>query len=330
MLTAINNRFWFLILRKVFTFLLKVLIVGLLLYVIYQQLAVKVDKTDFFAAIRAAFRGGQLLYLLLAILLVGVNWGIEAIKWQRLLHPIEKLGYTQALGSVLCGVSFAMLTPNRTGEYGGRIITLQKADKWQAVALALAGSFAQLIANVGLSASGFVVFCFYFSPLGRHTWWLFMIGLVMLLAIAAYCFFRLNRMPVSVLNWKLGQRFIRFITPLKQTDNSTLRVVLGLSGLRYLVYLFQYYLLLLAFGVTLNWVNAWMLVGSIFFVQTIVPSIAVAELGIRGNLALYFIGYATTSQVAILSAALSLWAFNLALPALLGLAVVLVWGNLNP
>lgn len=325
MLRLPNKQQLFQILPKIGAFLVKLLIAGLLFYALYHQLAGKVGKTDWGVAASQVVAGRHLLYLLAAVALVGVNWGIEALKWQRLLLPLERLSFIDALGSVLCGISFSMITPNRTGEYGGRILTLQSANKWQAVTVALSGSFAQLLANVGFSASGFVAFCYIFFPAGRQPWFTAAALLLpVLFALVLFCFFRLNLLPKALLKWRKTAFIAQFTQPLQQTSRATLAVALAMSGGRYLVYLFQYWLLLSAFGISLSVAQSWMLIGSIFFVQTIVPSVAVAELGIRGNLALYFLGFVTTAPAAILWAACTLWVLNLALPALAGLGVMLL------
>ncbi|OWY25831.1 hypothetical protein C7N43_32005 [Sphingobacteriales bacterium UPWRP_1] len=327
MLIPAKKQQLFQFLPKIAVFWVKLLIAGLLFYAIYHQLAGKVGKTDVSVVVRRALGGWQVLYLLAAVALVGVNWGIEALKWQRLLLPLERLGFKEALGSVLCGVSFSMLTPNRTGEYGGRILTLRQSNKWQAVTVALSGSFAQLLANVGFSASGFAAFCILFIGVAGQIWVIGVATLLWLFTIALLCFFGQNRLPQTLLQWKKTAFVAPFTVVLQQTSRSTLVMALVLSGLRYLVYLLQYRLLLCAFGVCLTWPQSWMLIGSIFFVQTLVPSVAIAELGIRGNLALYFLGFVTTAQAGVLGAACTLWVLNLALPALAGLVVLVASGN---
>ena len=107
---------------------------------------------------------------------------------------------------------------------------------------------------------------------------------------------------------------------------SELAVVLLLSLLRYVIFALQYVFLLWFFGVSAPLANILILVSSIFFIQTIVPSIALVELGIRGNVALFFLTYITQNSLAILAATFSLWTINLLLPAILGAVVI---GNLD-
>ena len=57
------------------------------------------------------------------------NWGIEAKKWQVLMKPIEDLSWWTACKATLTGLSFAMNTPNRIGEYAGRILYVKKENR---------------------------------------------------------------------------------------------------------------------------------------------------------------------------------------------------------
>ncbi len=313
-------------LSKVLTFLVKVVIAVVLCYIIYRQLHGKTNVSDVWAAFRAAGSTWGFLCLLGAVLLVGVNWGLESLKWQRLIYPLERLSFAGSFKSVLCGVTVSMLTPNRTGEYAGRILTLQNEGRVKAIPLALAGSYAQLIANLTLGFSGLSLFCFGYYGL---SYFYTIIGLsvaLLLMGGALFLYYRLNNLP-RLFRGKYLEKVAQFTAPLKQTGVRTLSILLIWSMLRYLVYTFQYFLLLLAFGIPIGWMEAWILISSIFFVQTFVPSVALAELGVRGNLALYFIGFTGSASAAILSAAFSLWMLNLIIPSIFGLVFITQSGN---
>jgi hypothetical protein len=79
------------------------------------------------------------------ILLVFVNWGLEARKWQLLMKGIQPMNFITAFKSVLCGVTLSLNTPNRIGEYGGRILFVNDGNRLKAVTLSIAGSISQLI-----------------------------------------------------------------------------------------------------------------------------------------------------------------------------------------
>ncbi|HRI28438.1 MAG TPA: lysylphosphatidylglycerol synthase domain-containing protein [Chitinophagales bacterium] len=298
-------------------------------YLLYMQISGKTAISGLTTLLKTVNSVPQLLYLLAAALLVWVNWGLEALKWQRLMHPIERMSWLESLRSVLCGVAVSMLTPNRTGEYGGRILTLQTSGSLEAIAMALVGSYAQLLANISLGLSGFAAFCFVFAPVAAFTWLLPVMGIMVVLGVLGWLYGRVNRLPVSLAQISWLQKWQHLTRPLANANKSALWAVLCWSFLRYPVYVLQFYLLLKGFGIQLSLTNGWILISSIFFVQTFMPTVAIAELGIKGNLALYFIGFATSLQASILAAVFGLWLLNLLLPALAGLFFIVVSGNMR-
>jgi hypothetical protein len=72
------------------------------------------------------------------------------------------------------------------------------------------------------------------------------------------------------------------------------------------------------------------MIALIFLFQTISPGMALLDLGIRGNLALWLLGPMAINPLSPLSAALALWAMNLALPALVGSLWILQAGRSRP
>ncbi len=81
----------------------------------------------------------------LVILLAFVNWGIEARKWQVLIKTFAKNSFSESIRSVLSGLALSLNTPNRMGEYGGRILYVKDGSRLKAISLSIAGSISQLI-----------------------------------------------------------------------------------------------------------------------------------------------------------------------------------------
>jgi hypothetical protein len=65
----------------------------------------------------------------------------------------------------------------------------------------------------------------------------------------------------------------------------------------------------------------------IFLVQSIIPTIAIAEIGIRGSVAVYFFSYLNLNPVSVISTTISLWLINLVIPALIGTFFILQVGT---
>lgn len=128
-----------------------------------------------------------------------------------------------------------------------------------------------------------------------------------------------------------GYRRIKKYTKVFSWYNSNdLMKVLGLSLFRYLVFSLQFYLLLRAFDLKIPYFEAMMLIALVYLFMTIIPTIALTELGVRGSVSLFVFSlyfeplgsWNDQAALAVASASTILWLINLALPALLGIIFV--------
>jgi hypothetical protein len=85
----------------------------------------------------------------------------------------------------------------------------------------------------------------------------------------------------------------------------------------------QYGFALYLFSVLLNPVQLFATVSLCFLVLSCLPNFAIAELGMRGVVGIWIIGFYSTNSAGILLAALSLWVVNLVLPAAMGALLLL-------
>jgi hypothetical protein len=85
------------------------------------------------------------LFLLFIIVLMCINWSIEALKWRYLIRKIEQISFAKALKAILAGLSVSTFTPNRIGEFLGRVFILQKANPWKAIFISILCSMSQLM-----------------------------------------------------------------------------------------------------------------------------------------------------------------------------------------
>ena len=66
------------------------------------------------------------LTFLAVLLLMPVNWMLEGLKWKLAAGQQVKLSFGNAMRGVLAGVTIGTATPNRIGEFAGRIF-MEKA-----------------------------------------------------------------------------------------------------------------------------------------------------------------------------------------------------------
>jgi len=91
-----------------------------------------------------------------------------------------------------------------------------------------------------------------------------------------------------------------------------------LSMLRYIVFLMQFYILLMAFDIPVAFQTAVTVIALLFFVSSFIPSFATTEVITRGATAVYLFNLANVDTSLVVIVSLLLWIINLAIPALLG------------
>ena len=87
---------------------------------------------------------------------------------------------------------------------------------------------------------------------------------------------------------------------------------------RYIVFTTQFFILLQVFEIDISYIDAIILTSIMLFVISIIPTIAITEIGVRGSVALFLFGLVSSNTEGILSATFVMWVINLLLPALFG------------
>ena len=320
---------------KIYGLCIKAVIIVLAFWFIYRRLFVKDDFDTIIQQFNKNFNHPSFLTSLTLIIgLMLVNWFIETIKWKYLIRKIENVSFLNAIVAVFSGITVSIFTPNRVGEYAGRIFVLEKANRFEAVLITMIGSLSQLLVTLMAGAIAFIIFANeYIDFFNGHTYYLnglvFIINIFILLLLFMY--FNVSSLE-NIFN-KLPRRLKKlrhYGAVFSYYKNSELLLVLLLSACRYLVFVTQFYLLLNLFGVNIPYSYSLLMVSMIYLVMAAIPTIALTELGIRGSVALYFIGLyfdvynpAGQNDLGIITASSMLWLINLAVPALFGAVFVL-------
>ena len=128
-----------------------------LAFSIYQQIIRQPQLEKSWEGINASFHSYKIIYLLMALLLIPVNWGLEARKWQLSVRPIYPISFLQAFKATLSGVSVSITMPNRIGEYIGRIMYLPEGNRLKTISVTVVGSFAQLLVTIIAGTAGLII-----------------------------------------------------------------------------------------------------------------------------------------------------------------------------
>lgn len=270
-------------------------------------------------------------YFWWALLLMPINWLLESIKWQYLIKKVENISIIDAFQAVLAGTAISIFTPNRVGDYLGRIFILKKGDRLDGTIATIVGNLSQLIITIIMGS----IAIFYFlndiinSILPNYTASVFYLKLIIVIIDISilYLFFQFPKIEK-----RLNKTFelykypiIKHLNLLSEFNTRELLITINYSFFRFIIYSTQFYLLFLAFNLQLGVIDGMCLVFLIFFAITMVPSIAIAELGIRGIIAisLYKMIWGTqmtsiNTETILISATSFLWLINIAIPAILG------------
>lgn len=299
-----------------------------LFYSLYQQVKAQPDIDASIALIKALPFGAHAWKFWTVILFVFVNWGMEARKWQLLMNAIQPMSFITAFKSVLCGVTFSLNTPNRIGEYGGRILFVNDGNRIKAITLSIAGGMAQLIITMLMGCFGLAYLLFTMSAfemvMGISVFWmrLFLFGSIFGTVAFIFFFFRLSWMIRLLEKLPYADRFLKYINVLETFDAKILLRLLSISLFRYIVFVLQYIFILQLLQVEQNiWTGFW-IITVMFWILAIIPSFAIAELGIRGTVAKTLFSY-SSNTVGILTATFGIWLVNLFIPALIGSLLIL-------
>jgi hypothetical protein len=251
-----------------------------------------------------------------AILAV-VNWWLESVKWRRLMRPLVQLSGTEAFRATLSGTTLGLVTPNRTGEFLGRVAHLPSPMRTHAALASLPGSIAQFAVTMVAGALGLLVLWGPASTdLPVHPAALFAMATVV--AVPSVLLVRPARLASLLLRLPIPRVWRSAVSALVDGPGRPSAVILVLSAVRYLVFSLQFVLLILLFAPEVAWPYACGAVPVIFLITTLVPTAVLTELGVRGSVAVAVLGPLEVGPLPVLSATFTLWLANLALPAIAG------------
>lgn len=315
--------------RIFFNFILAPLLGLWLFYSLYKQVKNQPHLQESIDLIKHAPTGIHFIKFWIILLLVFINWGIEARKWQILVRNLQAINFITAFKAVLSGLTLSLNTPNRIGEYGGRILYIEEGNRLSAISLSIAGSISQLIITLLMGCGGLFFLIYFQQPhlvaMGLSVFWLKLFSLELLLfssiiitAGTILFYFRLSWITLFLEKIPWLNRFTRYMSVLEQFTAKVLLRLLCLSLLRYLVFVLQYILLLQVFEVHIAWVDSLWAITVLFLVLAIIPSFAIADLGIRGKFSIELLNLYSSNSIGIIGTTFGIWLINLFIPAIIG------------
>ena len=298
--------------KKIANFVLIVLAYGFLGY--------KIATYDNYAGLLERFSAAewwQLLCLMVCVALFPVNRLCEAWKWQFLVRGIEPMNILEAQRQVYYGTLAGFVTPYKIGEYPGRALLFRKTGQhWlSATCMGMIGGYAMTTIII---VAGLPSVIYWFAPNSSLLW---SIISALICALAAIFALPVLMRVLQQRDWKSEQSrlLIQSIAGLTPTDISKL---LGISLLRYSVFIVQLLLCLLFCGVHLRIQSMIATLPLYYLLITVTPNVPAAEIAVRGAwAAVIFERFGSDVTAAAIIATLLLWIINTIFPLVVGTAV---------
>jgi hypothetical protein len=278
--------------------------IGLILFVvcllaIYNKVAHNENLNQYSADIKIQFEQVTFFEWAVLLLLFLLNYLMEAIKWQNLLASWSPISIFKSYQSVLIGQAFAFFTPARSGDYVGRILLLPSGSKIKGVAQLAWSSYAQLIITISIGS----IALFFNLPFFPWIKWFMPMGLI----AALFVYFH----PGQFKGW------LHKINKL-QIENKLKLHLLGLSFLKYMIFILQYTWAVKMLNIPITPIDLWIALGVLFLLLSIIPSISLTDLVIRGQLIVVLLEPYYNNSLMLICLSTIIWAVNFLLPAIIG------------
>ncbi len=299
--------------KQFFFVLIKLSIVVGAFYFIYSKLVENenLQFSEFWSFLKKnnAFSTKNIVFL---IILSVFNWFFEILKWQFLVKTIKQISFKNALEQSLGGLTASLITPNRIGDYGAKAVYYVKSFRKQIVLLNLLGNMAQMTITTIFGVVGCIIFVNRYQ-IDVDYYKMARFGLILVM-ISFFAIFgaRQKRFKVK------GYSITRILDYIKGITVKTHFINLGLALIRYLIFSFQFYYLLIIFGVEVDYTKAMVVITSMYFLASIVPTISIFDVVIKGSVAVFLFGFVDVNELTILFIILLMWLLNFAVPSLFG------------
>jgi hypothetical protein len=305
--------------KKLFSYLLKFGILVLAFWFIYQRIIKNGANLQQFQKLTAQITYDKVLItMIFVVLLMIINWVLESLKWWHLTRALSPMSVWRAIESVFCGLTWAVFTPNRIGEYGGRVMFLPNRKRIHGVFAMAVGSFGQNVITNVLGAAASVWFLYSF--IHPNSWLMLGITLVAagFIAIMLTFYFHIKWM-VSLLNRiKFLKKYHRFFDIMGNYKTGELLSIMWFCLARFFVFTFQYYLIIHLLIPQIPILQMSLLMFVFFFIQSAIPSLDLLDIGVRALTAGKLFSYVTDQSIAVVVAISLIYIINLIIPAILG------------
>jgi hypothetical protein len=264
----------------------------------------------------------QFWWLAAVLVLLPVNWLLEAVKWEMLTSNIQKISLKTAIKAVLAGISTGFFTPNRVGELIGRVMYLNVENRKAGATMSIVNSLTQNLVMAMCGVPACLVYFYSTTNVLEVDSENFLLGLLAFLLLFGLLYFSLPKLSKYLAETTVATKISSFTAGLSAYTRSDLVRIMGISLLRYFVFCSQFFLMLQFFGIQLQPLEALIAIPTNYLFVTFSPSVAFSEAAVRSSYAVLFIGSYSGQVINIALAGICIWIVNFVVPMLVGSVVM--------
>jgi len=271
------------------------------------------EAIDFGTFIASVFSKGIVsgYLLILFLLFASVNWYFEILKWKTLVSTFDKIDFKTAMKQSLASLTVSLATPNRVGEYGAKALFFESQNRKKVLLLNFISGAVQMLVTSAFGFIGLFYLAQKFNP-SFSSENIFVIALIVILIFGIGYYIKEKNFFIK--GFSIG----KIIGFLKNIPLSVKLKTLIFSMTRYAIFSTLFLGLLFFFGANIAILEAYFLIFAMYFLVSIVPSIFIFDVVIRGGVAVWLFSFAGVPELIILSTVLAMWLLNFVLPSLLG------------
>ncbi len=304
--------------KKTLSLLIKAAIVIFAFWFIYHKLVANENLRNFKLLLSNIPQIEIIVVIGSVLVLMLVNWFLEAAKWKRLMIHIERITFYRAIESVFCGLTLAIFTPNRLGEYGGRVFFLSPKRRIVGIVAMTVGNIGQLVLT---NVFGAIAACFFihrFIPIEGLVFTALVVFASVFCLFFIVFYFNIQWLNGILLSFKFTRKYKKFYSILGRYRKAELFKVILFCFARYVVFSSQYFILFAWLIPGLHYPDILMMTCLLFFIQSALPSLDLFDVGIRSITAVELFKHITDQHVAVIACTASIWLINIIIPAILG------------
>lgn len=293
-------------------------------YIIYLQIIQNTNLLQSKQFIIAQLKKQGLFITFMLILILCINFILEAIKWQKLCSVFQKITFITALKAVMVGQTFALNTPSRAGDFVGKLFYIDKKNKSTCIFMSIYGNFSQMIIALNMAIIGIFLGKYIIKiPAILHWNWLaFGFPIMCLINVCLLIiFFKIHIFTILFNKINILKSKNVHLPYINLTNHFKINL-LFISLIRYFCATISYIYLMEIFNINIEletFILLFIFLGSIYFV----PSLSVADISVRGQLGILILNTIVQNSLIVIAITSFIWLLNLLLPAIIGYFILI-------